>query len=409
MQHTMKTIACRKLLLLCALLSLASGCGLGFYELTIYPIAHQSVDATAIDEILHREARIELQEAEPVYGISPLDALAQGLADVTITENSHPFVTGVRTILPLFPSVMHILIREDFDADNPPARVQVYVVNQSHAGRTFITLAAQRSNWFGGTAELAESFSPRETDMIIYVGPINPGNTSWYQQGYRLVSLDQLDGGRREFFEQGISYLVPQLEPARIPALTYNIPGNETGISTLSVDTLLVASTDAPEIAIYWMTRSLLEQKARFAAIEPNIFSWLTEDFDPMELNFPLHRGARLYLERNEPGFLERYAETINLLVYLGFLILTSLVGLARWQARRKKNRVDVFYARVLDIRDRAVREPAEALLAELLALEKDAFEQLIAERLAADESFRIFTELLGSVREDLRQLSQAG
>ena len=390
-------------LLLSALAIFIAGCDLLRNELTIYPIAHQSVDAIAIDQILQREAGIKLLAADPDPALPPLEAVARGLADITITENSHPFVVGVRTILPLFPSVLHILIRDDFDPDNAPETVRVHVINQSHAGRTFIELSAQRSKWLGGSAKLMDSFSPDETDIIIYVGPINPGNTGWYRDGYQLISLDQVDGARREFFEQGISYLVPQLEPARIPALTYNLPGNENGISTLSVDTLLVAGKDVPEIAIYRLTRSLIEQKARFAAIQPNIYSWLTEDFDPMELNFPLHPGARAYLERDEPGFLERYAETINLLVYLGFLVLTSLLALTRWQDRRKKNRVDVFYAKVLEIRDRAAAERSEALLAELLALEKDAFAQLIDERLAADESFRIFTELLDSVRQDLR------
>ena len=166
---------------------------------------------------------------------------------------------------------------------------------------------------------------------------------------------------------------------------------------------LLVAHRDTSERAIYNMTRTLIEQKARFAAIAPNIFSWMSEDFDPLELNFPLHSGARRYLERDEPGFLERYAESLNFIVYLAFLLLTGVVALARWQARRKKNRVDTFYARVLEIRERAQHEPREQLIEELGNLEKEAFGLLIAERLAADESFRIFTELLGQVRNELR------
>ena len=64
---------------------------------------------------------------------------------------------------------------------------------------------------------------------------------------------------------------------------------------------------------------------------------------------------------------------------------------------------LDTFYERVLAIRERAASEPVDALLEELGALEKEAFGLLIAERLAADESFRIFTELLGQVRSELR------
>ena len=358
-------------------------------------------------------AAVIFTEAAADPELTPLDALRAGAADITITENSHPFVPGVRSVLPLYRSVMHILIREELaEADFEEAEatmgaeqatIDIMVVNQSHAAMTFLSLSAQRSKWFHGNYRLTSEFQRGDTDIIIYVGPINPGNTRWYREGYRLVSLGDLDESRTEFFSEGISYLVPQLEPARIPALTYNLPGNELGLETLAVDTLLVARADAPERAVYELTQTLIEQKARFAAIAPNIFSWLSEDFDPLALNFPLHRGARAYLERDEPGFLERYAESLNFIVYLSFLVLTGVVALARWQARRKKNRVDTFYAKVLEIRERAARESKEELLEELGALEKEAFGLLISERLAADESFRIFTELLGQVRSELR------
>ena len=58
---------------------------------------------------------------------------------------------------------------------------------------------------------------------------------------------------------------------------------------------------------------------------------------------------------------------------------------------------------RVLAVRERAQGENPEALLEELAGLEKEAFESLIAEKLAANESFRIFTDLMVRTRADLR------
>ena len=198
---------------------LLTGCSLDGDTLTIYPIAHQQVDAVQVDELLDMEAGIELIEVSPDARITPLEAVSTGLADTTIVENSNPFVSGVRTVLPLFRSVMHILVRQDFDPDaaiTSNEALQIHVVNRSHAAQTFLELSAQRSKWFGGRYELVESFVPGETDMIIYVGPINPLNTDWYQDGFVLVSLDQVEDARVEFFRDGISYLVPQLEPASI-------------------------------------------------------------------------------------------------------------------------------------------------------------------------------------------------
>ena len=122
----------------------------------------------------------------------------------------------------------------------------------------------------------------------------------------------------------------------------------------------------------------------------------------PQDLSFPLHSGSRRYMERDEPGMLERYAETINMLVYLFFVVLTGGFALARVHSRRKKDRIDEFYSRVMAIRMRAMNEPHGPLLFELQQLELEAFGSLIAEKLAADESFRIFIELLTRAIDEL-------
>ena len=201
---------------------------------------------------------------------------------------------------------------------------------------------------------------------------------------------------------------MPELQPIDIPSLTYDLPGNEKTLRTLAVDTLLVTRKALPEDVIYELTRTLVEQKPRFMAVAPTMFSGVREDFDPLDLNFPLHIGARRFLMRDEPGLLERYAESINLLVYLAFLLLTGLLGFARWRAQRKKNRVDTFYTRVLAIRERARTEDPSPLLQELSELEREAFSLLIEEKLAADESFRIFTDLLSRARDELSAAANA-
>ena len=53
-------------------------------------------------------------------------------------------------------------------------------------------------------------------------------------------------------------------------------------------------------------------------------------------------------------------------------------------------------------IRMRAMHEPHRPLLLELQQLELEAFDSLIEEKLAADESFRIFIELLTRAMAEL-------
>ena len=151
------------------------------------------------------------------------------------------------------------------------------------------------------------------------------------------------------------------------------------------------------------MVEVLLEQKPRFAAAEPQLFRWLREDFDQQNLNFPLHQGTRDYLARDEPGFLERYAETLNFIVYLVALTVTGIVALGRWRAKTRKNRIDTFYERLIALRrDVGVKDKA-ALLSEINVLEEEAFVLLVRERLAADDSFRIFMDLAANLRRELQ------
>ena len=312
---------------------------------------------------------------------------------------------GIRAVLPVYESVLHIAVDpgyEPTDPDSPLRGASFYVANGSVAGRAFVELVIKRQELEPEDAHITGKYVEGETDFIIYFGPIDPGNVNWMRPGFVLESLDNELNPRRKFYEGAISYTAPRLAPRIIPAFTYDLPGNEEPLLSVSVATLLVTHKDMSESAIYELTRVLLEQKTRFTAIAPQLIAGINESFDPLELNFPLHRGARAYLERDDPGFIERYAETINMLVYVSFLMISAVLAFARWRDRIKKDRIDVFYARVLTIRDDREKRGVTERLVELDDLEREAFESLINEKLSANESFRIFTDLLHQARSEI-------
>ena len=392
-------------LLLLSLIGLA-GCDPLAWELRMQVHAQQQFDKDALHAVFVEQSRVTILPLAPEPGQSALEALTAGEVELGLVENSAAFVPGIRAILPVYKSVLHILIREDFefrDGPHPMQDVSVHIMNQSTAGLDFVDLIMRRQGMGPDDYSRDSVITPGVTDVIIYFGPVNPDDTSWYLPGYRLLSLaDELNPERR-FYQEGIGYIAPNLQPLVIPPLTYLLPGNQDELHTLAVDTLLVTRRDVSEPAIYELTRTFLQQKPRFVAIAPQLFSGINESFDPLNLNFPLHSGARRYLHRDEPSALERYAETINMLAYVFFLVMTGLFALARWRAQRKKDRIDHFYSRVLDIRARAGGVPVESLLRELQLVEREAFDSLIGEKLAANESFRIFTDLLAEARAELR------
>lgn len=396
------------------LLVLALGPGLfwpmAHAETTLYlhPPDSQQLDFAALSEIIELETGITLR-ADPSdeAGDDPIASILDRSADLAVVENTLPFVDGVRTVLPLYQGVVHFSSNLKFDHQafiDEGRRPRVEIVDNSYTAGLVADLIAERANYQGSRFLRWREGDPGEPDFQLYVGPINPQNTTWFRDGFTLVPIGAIDVAGAEFYLEGVKYLVPQLKTTRIPALTYSLPGNEQGIDALAVDMLLVARRSVEPSVIYSLVSTVLEEKARFAAVEPALFRWVSSRFENDGLAFPLHRGARRYLERDEPGFLERYAETLNFLVYLVVLLLSGLVALGRWRARRRKDRIDGFYLRALELRRQVGEVESQALLAELDALETEAFDGLVAERLAADDSFRIFTELTNGLRRELRE-----
>lgn len=382
-----------------------AGCELGGQELRFLVAEHRQFSAERVGEIIQEQTGLTISEAVLEPGRDPIAAIRDREADLALVENSVTFVSGVRAVIPVYESVLHIAVNPDYrpqDPESPLRGASFYVPNGSVAGRAFVELVSRRQELEPKDINITDDFIEGETDFIIYFGPIDPQNVKWLRPGFVLESLDNELNPRRKFYEEAISYTAPRLTPRLIPAFTYDLPGNEEPLLTVAVDTLLVTHKDIPESAIYKLTRVLLEQKTRFTALAPQLFAGINESFDPLELNFPLHRGARSYLRRDDPGFIERYAETINMLVYVSFLLISAVIGFARWRDRVKKDRIDVFYARILAIRDEQQGRSASARLAELDALEREAFDSLIREKLSANDSFRIFTDLLEKAREEI-------
>jgi hypothetical protein len=374
-------------------------------DLRLYGAMHAELDVPEFSAIVEQETGVRIVRVDP--GGDPLQALADDAADLAIVENTRPFTAGLRTVLPLYRAVVHMAVRDNIDWEQWAATghtPRIEFLGAAHTGELVAGLLFERARDTLGDYVPWRAEDGGEPDFIFYVGPLLPQKTSWFRPGFRLASMDRIDSAGAEFYSEGISYLHPQLSPAKIPALTYSLPGNEAGIDALAVDMLLLTRRDASAARIYRIVEVLLEQKARFAAAEPQLFRWLDERFDPSQLNFPLHQGTRDYLAREEPGFLERYAETFNFIVYVVALTVTGLVGLGRWRNRVRKDRIDRFYVRLLAVRRRIGKEPAEVLLEKVDALEGEAFDLLTGERLAADDSFRIFMELVAGLRRELRE-----
>jgi hypothetical protein len=178
-------------------------------------------------------------------------------------------------------------------------------------------------------------------------------------------------------------------------------------VVTIAVDELLVARNDIAETVIYDLISELLRLKPALAAVHPGLFHKLTGDFNAAGSTFVLHPGAQAYIERDAPTMYERYSGVAEVAVTLALSLISGLYAAVRIYRIRRKNRIDTFYKRAIAIRKSAnsaagPEARANALL-ELRKLQDHAFDLLVDEKLAADESFRIFITLCNDIVSELR------
>jgi hypothetical protein len=299
----------------------------------------------------------------------------------------------VRTVLPVYRGVLHVLYRKDLELgslqDALRGHKSLFIAGDSAVAHDFIDFVARRFGLDPAAINRVQRFEPGVTDVVVAVSSIIPDALQKVVEGYRLLSFDTVERLGHGSRVEAIPYLFPQLRPFVIPAGTYPALGNEEPVVTVAVDMLLVCREALARDTVYELARGLMARRAEFSQQLPELFHTLTDRVDPLLLKFPLHAGAADFVNRNDPGFLERYADVIGLLTYLLVAVATGVIGLLKWNDRRRKDRIDRFYAELLAIRS-ALRtdapEDGPRLRERLDAMELEAWDLLIAEKLAADD-----------------------
>ncbi len=349
--------------------------------------------------------RISLTE-EAMSGEEALDAIAAGKADVALISNSQEFRRDIATVMPLYPTVLHIARRDGFA--EPTARgdlsdAAVFAGVKGSASRSIferiadnIGLADDDYRYVTDPSEVA--------DMVVVFAPIAPERVAEFPE-LRLISM----GTPQEIGNGGTVdaavLLNPHFRPFVIPVGTYGDSTPEP-IVTIAVDKILVTRSDLDSAVVYDLISDILRLRPALAAKRPGLFQQLSEDFDVSRSRFVLHPGTLDYLQRSEPTIYERYSGVAEVAVTLMIALFSAALAGVRILRIRRKNRIDRYYAAAIEIRDsvddQASSSEREQAIVKIRDLQNRAFDQLVDEKLGADESFRIFITLSNDV---LRQL----
>ena len=343
-------------------------------------------------------------------GDAAIDAIASGAADIALVSNSQPFRNDIATVMPLYPTVLHIAYRKDRDASTGSALLRgakVYAGPEGSASRMIFARIVDRLGLDDSDYEYISDLTDHP-DVVIIFAPISPELFVDYPD-YRLFSLGSPETVGIGSAVDAAVLLNPHFRPFVIPAGTY---GQTTAkaIVTIAVDKILVTRSDLESSVVYDLINDILRLRPALAARRPGLFQQLSEDFDASRSRFVLHSGTQAYLQRSAPTVYERYSGIAEVAVTLLVAIISAMLAGVRILRMRRKNRIDRFYAATIEIRNslRGSIDPTEfkQAIAKVRELQNEAFDLLVDEKLAADESFRIFITLSNDV---LRQLGASG
>ncbi len=363
--------------------------------------------ATDLVKLLDRESTVRISlTSTPVSGASALDALLAGTADIALVSNNQPFRQGITTVMPLYPTVLHIAYRTDIreaDAELEIRGSKVFAGAPGSASRLMFDRITARI----GLGEDEFSYVDLDVDspdIVIVFAPISPARLAKYP-GFRLWSFGKPEDIGTGSRVDAAVLLNPTLRPFVIPLGTYGEATPEP-ILTVAVDKMLVAREGLEQSVVYDLINELKRLQPALSAQRPGLFQEFSDDFDTGRSTFVLHPGTIAYLNRSAPSVYERYSGIAEVAVTVLIALFSLVLAGLRIFRMRRKNRIDTFYSETIRLRNSVNSDSSQEELAracaEVRALQNTAFDLLVDEKLAADESFRIFITLSNDV---LRQL----
>ena len=335
-----------------------------------------------------------------------LEALAAGDGDIAIITDIMPFRSDIATVMPLYPTILHVAYRKGRSADTTEELVTgatVYAGPPGSSSRFLFERITKRVGLTGDDFTYVD-LGDQEPDVVVVFAPISPERLQNIPD-YELYSMGRPEDIGTGSTVDAATLLNPQFESFIIPTGVYGdlTPGP---VLTLAVNQVLVARRDLNRATVYDLANELVRLRPALSALRPGLFQEISDDFDPSSSTFIIHPGAQDYTQRNAPSVYERYSGVAEVSVTVLIAVFSAIFGGVRIYRMRRKNRIDTFYSAVMTIKksvdDSLSQEGRREKAKEVRALQATAFEMLVDEKLAADESFRIFITLSNDV---LRQL----
>lgn len=335
------------------------------------------------------------------------DALVAEQIDIAIIEQHDLPNANLNAIGYLYPSVLHVLTKA---CDTPDSIVgvvasgSIYPGPKGSAGHRLLTELA-RDQVIPPLDQLDVLDSPfgQDPDVLMVFGGILSADALSRLDGYCLASLgdvQRLGGGS---WVEGLSYRFPRLRPFVIPAGLY--PGfNDAPVLTLAIPSMLVTHKALPNASAYEVAELLEQYKNRFVDVYPLAADNTNNQRLSRHGNIPMHRGAQRFINRDGPTILERYAELLAFVLTLIVAITSAGVAAVRIRGQAKKDRLDQYYGKLLEVRALLNSGSAESVVMyDIVLIQNEVTSLVVDERVSADAALVAFYTLSNQILLEVR------
>ncbi|MGL5083973.1 MAG: TAXI family TRAP transporter solute-binding subunit [Microcoleaceae cyanobacterium] len=349
--------------------------------------------------VAKHDPKIRLQVIETEGSRQNIELLNQNKAQLALVQSNITLNLSIQLVSFLFPEIFHLVATRESDIQNASdLRGKRIAIMPKGSGSNDLFWELSEHYGFIESDFQAIPFSPEEAHTALQTRQVDalfrvvtlgtPAMSRLLQSGENvLVPIDQ---------SAALQLFQPALETSQIPRGTYNgsIPIPAEDLITVSVRALLVAREDVPEDIIRDITRILFEARNELIAINPQA-ALIRQPESMQPLGFSFHPGAQQYYTQDEPSFLERYADSIGLMLSVTALVASGLWQLKLWFQRRQKNRADFYNLELLSLIDEIPKisdiEHLEEIRHQLFQIFKEVVIELDGDRISA-ESFQSFT-----------------
>ncbi|MDQ8205285.1 TAXI family TRAP transporter solute-binding subunit [Pelagicoccus sp. SDUM812003] len=339
-----------------------------------------------------------------------LQAVLDGTVVFAIAEEPERKIKDLATVVPLYPSILHVLHKKGMSADSLADLLDGKTVYAGPIGGPAWRLLDRLTTDLRVEQDYQILDNPWEIEPDVYfvLGGLLTADSLSQLSEYELFSFGDAANLGAGTEAEGIALRYNGIETFTLPAGLYG-SFNPSPVLTISTQTVLIAKDDCEEELVRKVAKLLLENVQEVAAPFSLVTEQLKEDFNPHHLVLHLHPGSRRYLERDNPSFVERWADVIALIVTFCAAIASGFLALARFNRNRKKDTIDRFYREILELRskveDIASSEERTQLEACVKKAQADVFGLAIDERIESNASLVAFINLSNQVLCEVREI----